>query len=288
MILITGAAGKTGQAIIQQLRARNVPIRAMVRNQKQMESLQQPGMEQTVSGIISGDVTSADDLLKATANIQTIYHICPNMHPEEVAIGEKLVAAARANRVERIVYHSVLHPQTEEMPHHWNKLRVEEVLLKSGIDYTILQPCAYMQNVLAYRKAIVETGVYRIPYAAETRIGMVDLEEIAEVAAEILCNSTHRGAIYELANGEALSQMEVAQVIALQLGREVTAEAADREQWALLMRQSGMNEYAISTLRRMFEYYERYGFWGNGKILEMLLGRRPKSFTEWVSTQQWR
>ena len=288
MILITGAAGKTGQAIIQQLRARNVPIRAMVRNPKQVESLQQPGAEQTVSQIISGDVTSADDLLKATANIQTIYHICPNMHPEEVAIGEKLVAAARANRVERIVYHSVLHPQTEEMPHHWNKLRVEELLLKSGIDYTILQPCAYMQNVLAYRNAIVETEVYRIPYAAKTRIGMVDLEEIAEVAARVLCDSTHRGAIYELANGEALSQLEVAQVIALQLGRGVTAEAADREQWALLVRQNGMNEYAISTLRRMFEYYERFGFWGNGKILEMLLGRRPKSFTEWVSTQQWR
>jgi len=288
MILITGAAGKTGQTIIQQLRARSVSIRAMVRNPKQVESLQQPGAEQTVSQIISGDVTSADDLLKATVNIQTIYHICPNMHPEEVAIGEKLVAAARANRVERIVYHSVLHPQTEEMPHHWNKLRVEELLLKSGIDYTILQPCAYMQNVLAYRKAIVETGVYRIPYATETRIGMVDLDEIAEVAAEILCDSTHRGAIYELANGEDLSQMEVAQVIALQLGREVTAEAADREQWALLMHQSGMNEYAIHTLLRMFEYYERYGFWGNGKILEMLLGRRPKSFTEWVSTQQWR
>ncbi len=288
MILITGAAGKTGQAIIQQLRARNVPIRAMVRNQKQAESLQQTGAEQTVSQIISGNITSADDLLKATANIQTIYHICPNMHPEEVAIGEKLVAAARANRVERIVYHSVLHPQTEEMPHHWNKLRVEELLLKSGIDYTILQPCAYMQNVLAYRNAIVETEVYRIPYAAKTRIGMVDLEEIAEVAARVLCDSTHRGAIYELANGEALSQLEVAQVIALQLGRGVTAEAADREQWALLMRQSGMNEYAISTLRKMFEYYERYGFWGNGKILEMLLGRRPKSFTEWVSTQQWR
>lgn len=288
MILITGAAGKTGQAIIQQLRARNVPIRAMVRNPKQVESLQQPGAEQTVSQIISGDVTSADDLLKATANIQTIYHICPNMHPEEVAIGEKLVAAARANRVERIVYHSVLHPQTEEMPHHWNKLRVEELLLKSGIDYTILQPCAYMQNVLAYRNAIVETEVYRIPYSAETRIGMVDLEEIAEVAARVLCDSTHRGAIYELTNGEALSQLEVAQVIALQLGRGVTVEATDREQWAMLMRQSGMNEYAISTLRRMFEYYERYGFWGNGKILEMLLGRRPKSFTEWVSTQAWR
>ena len=117
---------------------------------------------------------------------------------------------------------------------------------------------------------------------------MVDHDEIAEVAARILCDSTHRGAIYELANGEALSPLEVAQVIALQLGSEVTAEAADREQWALLMRQNGMNEYAIRTLRRMFEYYERYGFWGNGKILEMLLGRRPKSFTEWVSTQAWR
>jgi hypothetical protein len=35
----------------------------------------------------------------------------------------------------RLVYHSVLHPQTEQMPHHWHKLRVEEMLLESRLPW---------------------------------------------------------------------------------------------------------------------------------------------------------
>ena len=62
-----------------------------------------------------------------------------------------LAEAARRAGIRHLVYHSVLHPQVEAMPHHWQKMRVEEQLFAAGLPYTILQPAAYMQNVLAHR-----------------------------------------------------------------------------------------------------------------------------------------
>jgi uncharacterized protein YbjT (DUF2867 family) len=204
------------------------------------------------------------------------------MSPDEVAIGQVALAAARAAGVERFVYHSVLHPQTESMPHHWHKLRVEALLFELGLPFTILQPAAYMQNVLAYWEKIANQGVYPVPYAIETRLNMVDLEDVAAVAAKALTEEGHLGAIYELAGPELLSQVEVAEILAQKLGRPVHAEAVPLEEWEQSVRQAGLGEYQIQTLLKMFGYYEAYDFWGNPGVLGWLLSREPVTFGEFV------
>jgi NAD(P)H dehydrogenase (quinone) len=279
MILITGASGKTGQAIVQALLPRGAPVRAFVRQTEQVIHVQQLGAQE---GVI-GDLRNTADLQHACAGIDTLYHICPNMQPDEVAIAQNLIQVAQTSRVTRFVYHSVLHPQTEEMAHHWHKLRVEELLFKSGLDFTILQPAAYMQNVLAGWQMIVEQGVYRVPYAVTTRLGMVDLTDVAEVAAQVLTEPGHSGAIYELAGSEVLSQTEIAAILSECLGRPVRAEAIAHDGWKQAARQAGLGEYTIATLLKMFAYYERYGFWGNARVLTTLLGRAPTSFAEFTA-----
>ncbi len=57
--------------------------------------------------------------------------------------------------VTRFVYHSVLHPQIEAMPHHWQKMRTEEMLFAAGFELTVLQPTAYMQNILGAWRGVV-------------------------------------------------------------------------------------------------------------------------------------
>ncbi len=192
------------------------------------------------------------------------------------------MAAAQTVGVERLVYHSVLHPQTEAMPHHWRKLRVEERLFESGLRYTILQPAAYMQNVLAYWNQIVEHGIYPVPYAVETRLGMVDLEDVAEVAAIVLTEPGHAGATYELVGVEALSQAEVAAILSQRLERPVRAQAVPLDEWERKARASGISDYAVETLIKMFRFYERHGFWGNPRVLTWLLGRSPTTFAAFV------
>ena len=145
MILVTGAGGKTGKAVVRALAAARAPVRAFVRRADHEAALLACGAQE----VAVGDMRSAADWGRTAEGVRAVYHICPNVHPDEVPIGQAAIAAARAVGVEQFVFHSVLHPQTEAMPHHWNKLRVEEAVLASGLPFTIFQPAPYMQNVLA-------------------------------------------------------------------------------------------------------------------------------------------
>lgn len=277
MIAISGAGGKSGRAVVAALRARGESVRGLVRSQSQAAALAALGAEPLL-----GDIRSRADLDSLLRGGRAYYHICPNMAEDESEIGARAIAAAQNAGIAHFIFHSVLHPQTEEMPHHWAKLRVEALLFKSGLPFTILQPAAYMQNVGAGRAAILGEGLYAAPYAAATRIGMVDLEDIAEVAARVLTSDGHLGALYELANGEWLSQTEVAAALSLAVGRPVHFRETSRAEWEESARRAGLAEYAVQTLLKMFAYYERWGFGGSATVLRSLLGREPARFADFA------
>ena len=262
MILVTGAGGKTGRAVIKALAERGQEVRAMERRTASMAD------------------TSA--FARAAEGADAIYHICPNVSPDEILFGSNAIAAAQAAGIRRFVYHSVLHPQVEDMPHHWNKMRVEELLFASGLDVTILQPTAYMQNLLANWPQVL-AGVHRTPYPVETRISLVDLRDVAEVAAKVLTDGGHAGAAYELVGTPPLSQTEVADALGAALGRPVRAEAQSIEAWRA---RSAVAAAQADALIRMFRYYERHGLIGNANTLRWLLGRAPTSLGDFARTVQ--
>ncbi len=280
LILITGASGKTGGAILRRLRALapQARIRAVVHRPGQIAAALAAGAAEA----LACDLLDGAALQPAYAGVDVVYHIAPNMHPQEVEIIRLGLALAKSARVKRFVYHSVLHPQVEAMPHHWNKMRAEECLINSGVDFTILQPCAYMQNLQGYWEAIRKTGVYELPYRPETRISVVDLEDVAEAAARVLTQDGHSAAVYELAGPQALSQAEAAWLIGCAIERPVEARALDRAEWERRARAAGMADYAVKTLLAMFEYYEKCNFIGNANILEWLLGRKPATYAEYL------
>jgi uncharacterized protein YbjT (DUF2867 family) len=278
MILVTGAAGKTGRAIVRALAAKGLPVRALVRRAEQIAPIEALGARE----VMAGDMRDEAMLSRAAHGAHAIHHICPNVHPDEVAIGRAIIAAARAAGVERFVFHSVLHPQTKAMPHHWRKLRVEEMLFESGLTHTILQPAPYMQNVLPEWRTIVEQGVYRVPYSIDAPFSPVNLEDVAEAAVATLSEPDHAGAIYELAGPEVLTPSQMAGAFSRVLNRPVRAERIPVEAWIERVRASGMGEYAVDTLAKMFRYYDRFGLWGNPRALSGLLGRAPTRFETFV------
>ncbi|HPS42151.1 MAG TPA: NmrA family NAD(P)-binding protein [Anaerolineaceae bacterium] len=281
MILITGAAGKTGKAILNTLTRRGIRVRALVRSQQQKEALKRMG----VNEVMIGDLRNAEDLQQAMQGIRKVYYICPNIAPDEVAIGQSLIDLAKKAEVTRFVYHSVLHPQVEAMPHHWQKMRMEEKLFESGLSFSILQPCAYMQNLLQNWKSIIDEGIYAVPYATSARISIVDLEDISEVAANVLTQQNHKNAIYELAGPQPLSQDEVAETYVTALQKPVKAVTLNRDAWAAKAAEAGTSAFQIDVLVKMFEYYEKYGLIGNPWVLTTLLDRPPVNFATFVSRQ---
>lgn len=269
MILVTGAAGKTGRALIEKLAARGQAMRALVRAGR---SLNLP-VEQ-----VEGDSLDATSLRAALKGVQAVYLLCPNMHPQEEVMGELVIELAREAGVQHFVYHSVLHPQAEAMPHHWNKMRVEERLFVSGVPFTILQPTAYMQNLLANFK----DDVLRNPYPVEARLSLIDVNDVAEAAATVLTERGHENAVYELCGTAPLSQTQVAGTFSQVLGRPVRAEAMPLEAWEQSARAAGLNDYARETLLAMFRYYAQFGLVGNSNVLWWLLKREPTSLEKFV------
>ena len=275
MILVTGAAGKTGAHVIAALAGSGMASRALVRSEQAGEHALAAG----ASEIIVGDMTAAGIWTEALAGVSHIYLICPNMHPAELTIARQLLAAAGPKL--HIVYHSVLHPQTEAMPHHWQKLRVEELLFASGNPFTILQPTAYMQNLLAGRERLLVDGILANPYPVSAPISLIDLPDLAEVAARVLTEPGHEGAIYELAGTTALTQTEVARQLSVVLDRPVQAQEIPLADWRTSAGPN-LNPYALDTLSRMFRYYARHGLVGNPNVLRLLLGRKPATLADFA------
>jgi uncharacterized protein YbjT (DUF2867 family) len=278
MILVTGAAGKTGKAIISALAKAQANVRALVYRSEQVEKVEACGADE----VVIGDMREQDVLFQAVQGIAKIYHIPPNVSPREIEIGKVAIAAALAGSVEQFVYHSVLHPQTEKMPHHWSKLRVEEWILESNLPFSILQPAIYMQNILNVWEEIIETGVYSVPYAVDRELSMVDLDDVAKAAAIVLTEPGHLGATYELCGPKAMSARHIAETLGEKIGRQIKVERTPLDKWIENAKANGLGDYQIETLVKMFKYYDTYGFPGNEIVLRHLLKRAPTDFSAFV------
>ncbi|MDX1659368.1 MAG: NmrA family NAD(P)-binding protein [Nitriliruptorales bacterium] len=271
MILVTGAAGKTGLAVIGALARRGESVRALVHRPAQREEVRGAGAAE----VAVGDQRDRRVLASALGGVEAVYHIAPNVHPDELAMGRSVVAACQHVGVTRLVYHSVIHPQLETMPHHWHKLRVEEAVIGSALRWTILRPCAYLQNVLGYLRDARDEGVYRVPYATGHPAWMVDLADVAEVAGRVLTEDGHVYATYDLCGPQGLSATGVATILSQHLGRAVEAERIDPDDWREEAQRSDLDPRSVDLLHAMFRHYDTHGVPGNPRILEMLLGRAP-------------
>lgn len=281
MILVTGASGKTGKAVINAL-SKVENVRAFVHREESVSVLKSLGAEK----VIVGDMRKESDVQSAARGARAIYHICPNMSPDEVVIGKLVVGEAKKSGVEHFVYHSVLHPQIEVMNHHWQKLRVEEMIFESGIPFTILQPAPYMQNLLAGWKSIIDEGILRVPYSIESTFSFIDLEDLADVAKTVFTEPNHKNTIYELAGAMPMSHVQAAEIFSKVLKRKVKAEKVERRDWKLGAK--GLSEYALENLVKMFEYYDTRGLVGNPNVLKWVLQREPhslESFAERVTKE---
>jgi len=278
MILITGAGGKSGRSLVSML-SKVESVCAFVHREEYIPLLKSIGAEK----VIVGDLRDESAVSRAMQSVRSVYHICPNMNPNETMIGKLMLAAARKNRIEHLVYHSVLHPHTEKMNHHWQKLRVEEMLFESGLPFTVLQPAPYMQNLLAGWKGVIEDGVLRIPYSVNSKFSFVDLEDVAEAAKFVLTEPNHANAIYELAGTLPMSHVEIAEILSQRLNRIIHAEQEEIRDWRLRAeRNPEMSEFALENLVRMFEYYDKWGLAGNPNTLKWILKREPTSFEEFI------
>jgi NAD(P)H dehydrogenase (quinone) len=230
-VAVLAGRGKTGRAVAAALDRRDVAVVPLGRE-------------------VARDPAAV--LAERAAGCDAAYVIAPNLHPDEPAYVAAVLAGLRAAGVRRVVLHSVASPYAPAMPHHLGKAAAEDLVRRSGLDWTILQPGAYLQNLDL-------TADLAVPYDIEARFGLADLDDVGEAAAVVLTEPGHVGATYELASRSA-SVAELAAEAGV-AARRVAFEPGD------------LPPQEAAWLAAMFAYYDAHGLPVGTRVLDALLGR---------------
>lgn len=279
MILITGANGTAGRAIIKHLAGRGDTIRALVSNENSARAIAQDGVEPVV-----GDMRDSEVQQRALAGAATVYHLGPALMPEELDVGRRMIAHARQAGVARFVLHGVSYPYAPPIEFHWIKMKLEAELLKSGLDFTIIRPTQFMQNITWSLPQILESGEFALPYAPERRMGFVHIDDLGRAVANVLSEPGHAGATYELCSTpRPINRHEMAQALSEAFGVEIRATRCTiddlRESPFFASLEPGQRQ----QLANMYDHIDRFGTaYFNNDVLSMLIGGQTTSYSQFI------
>jgi uncharacterized protein YbjT (DUF2867 family) len=271
-ILVTGATGHQGGAVLRHLRERGFAVRALTRDPDKpgARSLQAPGIE-----VARGDFGDVQSLMRALDGVSGAYAVQDSNPGFETEVRQGIAFADAANRsgVEHFVYSSVASAdQKTGIPHFESKARIEEHIRTTGMRYTILRPVFFMENLLGMRAGI-EQGTLAMPLSPRRKLQMIAVDDIGGFAAMAFEHSGNwADRVMEIA-GDDLTMQEIAQALSVKTGHTVRYVQTP---WDRFENQVG------KEIADMFHWFEREGFHVD---LAAVRAHRPQtlSFTQWLN-----
>ena len=217
-ILVTGATGRVGHKVVQQLVKRGADVRVLVRDTAKASF--PAGVE-----VVQGDLLDIDALRTAFTGVNTLF-LLNAVAGDEFTQALITLNVAREAGVERVVYLSVLHSDHfVNVPHFAVKSGAERMIERMGFGATILRPAYFIDNELMIKDVIFNHGVYPMPIGSKG-VAMVDVRDIADVAAiELIRREQAPGKLpietINLVGPDTLTGSDVAAIWSDVLGRPV-------------------------------------------------------------------
>lgn len=266
------------------------------------------------------DLSSLSACIELLEGATAVYHVGPSFHSREREMGLNMVDAAvtesrrPGNKFEHFVFSSVLGTQHRALMQHDMKSYVEERLMLSPINWTILQPTNFMAMYPAVLFAKQDKPVMERLWNPTTPNSLIDLKDLAEAAVKVLKEGhVHYFAQYPLCSTLPISDADVAKIISQKIRKEVVVKTPTFEEAVTrtLTYLFGVNELpasdellgtadgkgnvgAVGELRpdisrdeasRLVLFYNHRGLVGSPNVLRWLLGREPTSVESWVESE---
>ena len=242
-ILVSGATGNTGSAVVNGLKTRGLDFAAMVRDPAKKEGLENDGIEAVLA-----DFTDKATVKAALKGIDKAFLVCPP-HPDMMQMEFNFIDEAIAAGLSHLVYISVIDVSETSPPHlgKWH-VAVEEKLKNSKISYTILKPHSFMQNLLMNIPTVKAQGAIYTPMG-DGKIPFVDARDIGEVAAQILASpADYAGQTFNITGPTTHSFHDVANMLSDLVGKEVKYIAVPGDAAKQGMMGAGLPEWLADDL----------------------------------------
>lgn len=300
MIVITCASGKQASSFIPKLISNNVQaLRLVVNTSSSEERLRS---QYSSAEVIRADLSKPGDCQKILKGATTLYHVNPSFHHAEIEIGKYMVDAAVAEahqgRFKHFIFSSVIQTQLRKLLNHDVKRYVEEYLMESGLNYTILKPTTFFDNFKPALTGLVKDAeggttdlTFTAPWSADVLFSEVTLKDLGEASYHVITEgSKHYFASYDLASTLPQPWRNKVDVLAKELGVRIDVQTGNFHEivprfMKALLGDEQPHRAMTDTAERMILYYNRHGIVGNPNVLEMIIGRPATSTEEWVKEQ---
>lgn len=281
-ILVTGATGRVGRNLVDQLIRRGADFRVLARDPAKA------GFADNVQ-VVKGDLLDIDSLRAAFSGIRTLF-LLNAVVADEYTQAIITLNVARECGVERVVYLSVMGADVAvNVPHFAVKYGAERMLKEMNFSATILRPTYFIDNEVMIKDVIINHGVYPMPIGS-IGLAMVDTRDIAEVAAIELMRRDHSREklpveTINLVGPDTLTGEDVAAIWRNLLGRQVIYGGDNPAAFEASMAEF-MPGWMAYEMRLMAERYVSEGMRpqdGDRERLVTLLGRPLRSYRDFVT-----
>ncbi len=220
MYLVTGATGSLGRRIVRQLREQELPVRAFARLSSNYGELEDRGAE-----IFIGDLEEERDIVKATHDVKYIissHGSGSNAQKVDYRANIDLIDNAVANKVEHFVFISVLGADRgyQDSPVFKAKREVEKYLIASGLNYTILRPSGFANNLLPQAERFRDTGIYLLIGDSKNRSSIVSTDDLAKIAIASTTIPNAKNQIFSVGSAEIITRGDIPRIFADLFQRE--------------------------------------------------------------------
>ena len=293
ILLITAAGGKQARALLKHVAPKWKHLRLNVSTNASKERLQKQYPDAEVYTCDVSDPHACKELLQG---VTACYLVTPAFHPHETECGYNIIDAALASTqsggpFKHMLHSSVLHSLLRALTNHDGKRLVEEYLVESGLPYTIIQPSHMMETVSISNLVNQQDPVIPRFWNPAVPFSFVTARDVGEAAANILTQrEKHFYATYQLVSTpEPLTYTAAAEIVSEEIGKTVRLDRRSLEEGVEVMI-AGVTAWKAEDapwatrqgLGRMLLHYNDRGLIGNSNVLEMLLGRTPTGYREWV------
>ena len=277
-ILVTGATGNVAGALMPTLANLGADVRALVRDESKAKELKDAGIE-----VVVGNLEEPHTLDAAFRKVDKVFLITPP-NPNQVIQAKNGIQAAKRSGSPIIVRLSA--GAVKGMPGALPRVsgqhaEIDGELRASGVPYTILKPHFFMQNTMMAAQTVAWEGVVYMAFK-DGKVGMIDVRDIAEVAAKILTEDGHQGKEYMLTGPASISFHDVAAKLSKVLGKEVRYVDVPLEAARDAMLGMGLSEWFADALGEYTTAFsDGYGDMVTGDV-EEIIGRAPRSYETFV------
>jgi uncharacterized protein YbjT (DUF2867 family) len=272
-ILVTGATGTIGKALVKALTTEQASFVAGVRDKEKAAGLL--GADVSLAAF---DFADASTFEGATEGVDKVFLLGPPMVMQLDSLLKPFIDFLKGKDITRVVYVSALGMETlTELPFHNN---VVEKLKADGFDYTILKPTFFAQNFKNYEwENITERGITFAP-AGSGKVAFVDVEDIAAVAAKVLTSDGHSGKAYEITGPQSYSYAEAADLLSEVTGKKIVYPNPSPEEYAGALKAGGAPDFIAPYMISVYSMIANNKVDRVTSVTQTLTGKAPATFKE--------